>query len=88
MSLTEIVVRGTAKRRLPWQTLVLELARGRLEWARVDEMEAQRSARPNPGPKLSKEDPKPANAKPDQPPAPAGIPSERPRSPKLHSTDA
>ena len=78
------------KQRLLRQTLVTRTsAQKKRKWARADEMEAQRGARPNLSPKrLLQEDPKTATAKPDQPPAAAGIPSEPPQSPKLHNTDA
>jgi hypothetical protein len=45
-------------------------------------------ARPNLNPKLSREDPKTADAKPDQQPTDAGTPSGPPQSPELRNTDA
>jgi hypothetical protein len=59
---------------------------GKEEWARADEMEAQRGARPNP--EISREVPKCANAKLDQLLAAFETPIAPPQSPEPHSKDA
>jgi hypothetical protein len=98
--LTEIVVRASGEAEITRQTSVTELLqeqsffnkraceqKGKTR-ARADEMEAQRGARPNLSPKLSKEDPKTATARLDQPLVAAEIPNEPPQSPELRNTDA
>jgi len=60
----------------------------REDWARANEMEAQRDARPNSGSNFSRVDPRIADAILDQPPTAVETPNGPPQSPEPHNTDA
>ena len=82
---TRIAVSGSAVDR----SAVSRSAQQKIKTGRaLDEMEAQRGARPGLSPKLSKEDPKTATARQDQLLVPAGKPNGPPQSPELRNTDA
>jgi hypothetical protein len=81
-------MRASSEAEVTSRTLVTRTFRAEKGWARADEMEAQRDARPDLAPNSLKEDPKTATETLDQLPAPAGIPNEPPQSPELRNTDA
>jgi hypothetical protein len=86
--LTEIVVRASPEAEVTSGTLVTGTSLQKKDWARADEMEAQRGARPTLAPNFPKEDPKSATATPDLPLVAAGTPNGPPQSPEPRNTDA
>jgi hypothetical protein len=78
---TEIVVRMSSEAQVTLANLSARPSRRNIRIGRGGRSEvATGRARPILAPNLPKEDPKTANAKPDQPPVAAEIPSEPPQS--------
>jgi hypothetical protein len=86
--LTEIVLRASPEAEVTSGTLVTGTSLQKKDWARADEMEAQRGARPTWAPNFPKEDPKSATATLDPPLVAAGTPNGPPQSPEPRNTDA